>query len=223
MSAARWVVLPPGAAHRSSMRSPGCGSSDARHRHRGARLGHEQALPPIAARRTRRTARRGPAPRAAGRRAGWATGEASPGRSASCSVLARTRGLRGLVAGRHQRARVLRAERVAPQLGDPQRVGVLERGFGGRGVGQRGDERRRLARGAAQHGVDEARAAARASAWRARPTRRPRRGRGRGRGRRAGTRRAAARRSTAGSSLRPAGRRAARSGGRASPRRWTAP
>ena len=56
ISAARCVVLPPGAAHRSSTRSPGCGSSAARDELRRARLRRERAGGVARVRRARRTA-----------------------------------------------------------------------------------------------------------------------------------------------------------------------
>ena len=56
ISAARCVVLPPGAAHRSSTRSPGLRVERVGDEHRRPRLGHEGARPPRAASRGRRTA-----------------------------------------------------------------------------------------------------------------------------------------------------------------------
>ena len=82
ISAARWVVLPPGAAHRSSTRSPGCGRERARDGHRGARLRHQQARLPLGRARTRRTARRGSAPPPSARvGTGRRVGELGRGRS----------------------------------------------------------------------------------------------------------------------------------------------
>jgi hypothetical protein len=66
-----------------------------------------------------------------------------------------------LVVSRHQRARPVRAERVEPQLRDPLGVGVAQRRLARRDVRQPGHDRRRLARGAPQHRVDELRAAGR--------------------------------------------------------------
>ena len=119
-----------------------------RDRHRGARLRHERAAAPTPA---TANASNGPSSTQAlgqaGRRAGrHGQARRELGRVGAQRVDAQ-RGLGRLVAGGHQRARLVRAERVPPQLGDPLGVGVRERGLGGRGVGQRGDQRGRLARG----------------------------------------------------------------------------
>ena len=66
------------------------------------------------------------------------------------------RDLERLVVCGHQRARVLGAERLPPQARDPLGVGVLDGGLLGRGVAERREQRvGSLARGAAQHRVDE--------------------------------------------------------------------
>ena len=126
ISAARCVVLPPGAAHRSSTRSPGRGPSARRDEHRGARLGHD-ARPPRTAREPA-ASNGGPehdGPSGSARRVGPARPSSAATSSASAtSVLTRAARLGGLVVGGHQRARRVRAELLPPQLGDPRRVRV---------------------------------------------------------------------------------------------------
>jgi hypothetical protein len=65
------------------------------------------------------------------------------------------RGLGRAVAGRHQRAGVLRAQRVEPQLGDPFGMRVAQGGLRGRALGQRLDPGAPFPRDAPQHGVDQ--------------------------------------------------------------------
>ena len=93
----------------------------------------------------------------------WSAGLVGTGRSrwSALSVLTRTAASAGSLPAAIRARASSRAEGVEPELGDPERVRVLEGCFAGGGVGQRGDERRRLARRAAQHGVDEAGTAAR--------------------------------------------------------------
>jgi hypothetical protein len=66
-----------------------------------------------------------------------------------------------LVAGGHQRAGGVGAERLPPQLGDPGGVRVAQRGGRRPVVRQRADQGGRLARGPAQDRVDQPRPAAR--------------------------------------------------------------
>ena len=63
--------------------------------------------------------------------------------------------LPGLVVEGHQRPRALGAELLPPQARDPLRVGVLDGGVLGRVVVEGAEQRRALARGAAEHGVDQ--------------------------------------------------------------------
>ena len=152
ISAARWVVLPPGAAHRSSTRSPGAAPSSARDGHRGARLRHEQALAATRARRTRRTARRARSARRSPAGVGRHREPLREVRGGDPQRVGAQRGLGGLVVGGHQRARGVGAERVPPQPRDPLGVRVAQRGLLRRVVGERVDQRRapRARRGAAR-------------------------------------------------------------------------
>ncbi len=61
----------------------------------------------------------------------------------------------------HQRARRIRAQLFPPELRDPLRVGVAQRGLRRRGIPERRDQLRRLAGAAPQHRVDEPPAAGR--------------------------------------------------------------
>ena len=190
ISAARWVVLPPGAAHRSSTRSPGCGSTTRATSIDAARLRQDRAAARTARSRRRRTGPRGRAPRAArGRAVARQLPPASVDRDERVDA---QRALGRLVVGGQQRARLVGAEPVPPQLDDPQRVRVARsrRPPASSSLGQLDA----LALARAQDRVDEP--AAGRSAWPARPTRRPPRGR-RPRGTAAGRARAAARRARA--------------------------
>ena len=184
--------------------------------HRRARLRHEQPLAPLG-RAVGVEGRLEHQPlRQAGRRRGWhrqPRGQLGGGRAQRVGAQRR---LGGLVVGGHQRPRAARARASSHHsCGDPLGVRVAQRGRLRRVLGQRLDQRAGLAGGAAQHGVDEAGAAAASPPWRARPTRRPRRGRARGRGRRAGRSRAAAPPARRGSRRSTGARRAPRSRGRA--------
>ena len=224
ISAARWVVLPPGAAHRSSTRSPGCGSS-ARATAIAARdcgmnrpCSHSgEANASNGASRTR------PSGRPVGGRAS-ATGrrccERLRASCAACWPAARPRRARCRPPSARGRSRG-RARRTTARRSTADSE-CLSAASAGVASGSALDERLRLAGGAAQHGVDEPAAAA-SSPWPARPTRRPPRGRGRGRGRRAGTRRAAARRRRRARAARPGGRRACAITWSSVARRCTAP
>ena len=163
ISAARWVVLPPGAAHRSSTRSPGCGSSSARDHHRRARLRHEQALAPLGRPvGVERRLEHEPLGQA-GRRRGWPpAGAAASSVGGGAQRVGAQRGLGGLVVGGHQRPRVRRA-RASPTTASAIHSGCEWRSAAacGRVVGQRRDQAAGLAGGAAQDRVDEPGAAAR--------------------------------------------------------------
>ena len=128
-----------------------------RHRHRRARLRPHRALPHNA--EPRRS--NGPSSTSASGstgsvRLGTPRAAATASRSLT-SVLARRRVLGGLVVRGQQGARRLGAELGPPLLSQPQRHRVQERRAGGVAVVQRAQQRvAALARGPAQHGVDEA-------------------------------------------------------------------
>ena len=137
----------------------GHGRQHARDGHRGTRLRHQQSVAPLG--RVERVEGRVEHQRLGqpfDRVRRQALGERLARRSAACWPAAR---LGRLVVGGHQRARRVGAERVPPELRDPLGMRVLERGLRGRGVGERGDDRPRLARGASQDRVDQAGAARR--------------------------------------------------------------
>ncbi len=163
ISAARCVVLPPGAAHRSSTRSPGCGRERARDRHRGARLRHEQAVAPTAARRTRRTAPSRTSPSGSASAACDATG------SCAASVVAVDPQRVG-AQRRPRRARCRRPSAPARRRRRARRTTARRSSAGASGAarpaagvpsGSAATSAARLARRAPQHGVDEAGAARR--------------------------------------------------------------
>ena len=153
-------------------RSPGSGVERARDRHRGARLRHEQAVLPQ--RRGERVERRveHERPRAAvGRRARRpaAAPRARRGASAACWRGRRPRRARC----RPPSARAPRRRRARRTTARRSRAGASGAARPRPGVpsGSASTSGARLARRAAQDGVDEAGAAARRGAWRARPTR----------------------------------------------------
>ena len=160
--AARCVVLPPGAAHRSSTASPGLGGDHACDGGRGARLRHQQPfLPQRRVERVER-ARRGPGTRGVRRRSSRAPAAAREvSRALTRSALARTAVSAGSLPAAIRARAASGAQGGEPELGDPDGIRVPQGRLGGRPVGQCGDHRRRLAGGAAQHGVDEARPAGR--------------------------------------------------------------
>ena len=110
ISAARWVVLPPGAAHRSRTRSPGRGASSRATVIAARDCGMKR--PGVPQRRVEgvERARRARAPRAGRARDAMATGSARRqlGGVGAQRVGAQG-GLGGLVVGGHQRARGVRA------------------------------------------------------------------------------------------------------------------
>ena len=174
ISAARWVVLPPGAAHRSSTCSPGSGASSARDRHRGARLRHEQRRPRTQRRgRTRRTGRRARALRGAVGAACDATGSCAASvvaaRSAACWRARRPRPARC----RRPSARARSSGPSASHHSSAIQSGCEWRSAASPGVpsGSAATSAARLARGAAQDGVDEPARRVATRTWRARPTR----------------------------------------------------
>ena len=201
----------PGAAHRSSTRSPGCGRERARDGHRGARLRHQQA----------RRATRGDAKvsngrvedqRLGSRRRAWrpAGARRAPPRWSSACWRAATASAGSLSAAISARA-VSGAERVATTAARST-PGASARSAAWRGgaVGQRVDQRRApRATARRRTALTSPAPRGRVAPWPARPTRRPRRARGRDRERSAGRPRAAARRAPAASSFvdRPARQR----------------
>ena len=139
---------------------PAAGRASARRASRRATAGVTRARREGRRARRRRTGPRGPGPRARPP-PGAAPSSAATSTGSATRVLARTRGLGRLVVRGHERAGGVGSERVPPQRGQPRRVRVAQRRLLGRGVGQRGDERGRLAGRAPQDGVDQARARAR--------------------------------------------------------------
>ena len=151
ISAARCVVLPPGAAHRSSTRSPGCGSSDA------ARRPSRRATAASAGRRSHSgeaktsngASRISASPSGAGRD-GQADGELVRRDLERVGADRRPRPARC----RRPSARGRRRRRAPSNHSSAihSRVRVGERRLRGRAVGQRVDERRapRARRGAAR-------------------------------------------------------------------------
>ncbi len=151
------VLLPPGAAHRSSTRSPGWGSSSVSDEHRRARLREERALRPqgrvVDVERLLQHERLGHVRVRV--RAHWESFCKLRPASVTSSVRPQ-RHLARLVVGGHQRARVVRTKLLPPQACDPRRVGVLDRGLLGCGVAERSEQRgRALAPCASQRRVDE--------------------------------------------------------------------
>ena len=126
ISAARCVVLPPGAAHRSSTRSPGCGSSARGDRHRGARLRHEQALLPQRRAEGVERRRRARGPRAAGRRRARAR--------AGARAAARRRSAACWRAGPPRRARCRRPSARAPRPARARRTTARRSSAGASGA-----------------------------------------------------------------------------------------
>ena len=156
MSAARCVLLPPGAAHRSSTRSPGRGASARatsiapRDCARNAPARHDGE--PCTSNGSSSTSASG-MPGSPWLRTGSSSSER---RSVGHERVRPQRHLRRLVVGGHQRAGLLSAELSPPQARDPLRVRVLHGGLLGRRVGERSQQgSRALARGPAQHRVDE--------------------------------------------------------------------
>ena len=132
ISAARWVVLPPGAAQRSSTRSPGRGPTmrataiaarDCGMKRPACQSGESKAS--NGASSTRPSGRPG-----RGMRGDRELGREG-GRVAAQRVGAQ-RGLGGLVVGGHERARGVGPERVEPERGDPLGMGVAQGGLGRR-------------------------------------------------------------------------------------------
>ena len=164
ISAARCVVFPPGAAHRSSTRSPGLRVDGARDQHRGARLRHQRARARTAASRAGRTAARARAPRArrasavaaTPARASSASTSSTPARSVLTRAALSAASLSALI-----RARAASGPSCSHHISrDPVRVRVQQRGFLRGRVAEPAEHCAALARGAAQHGVHEAVAAA---------------------------------------------------------------
>ena len=161
ISAARWVVLPPGAAHRSSTRSPGRGASsratviDARDC--GMKLPRSHSGEANASNGPSSTSPSG-RPGAGCDRDGQARRQL--GRVGAQRVDAQG-GLGRLVVRGHQRARGVRAQRLPPQRGDPLGWEWRSAACAGVASSSAATSAARLAGAAAQHGVDELRAAGR--------------------------------------------------------------
>ena len=162
ISAARWVVLPPGAAHRSSTRSPGL-RARARGRRPSRRATAACSSPSShsGARERVERRRRGSAPRGGRGDSVGRAGARRARRAVVRSVLARSDGLGGLVVGRHQRARGLGRRSVSHHSSrDPLGVRVRQRGLRRAWrPGSAATSGRASRVGAAQDGVDEAGAA----------------------------------------------------------------
>ena len=227
----------PGAAQRSSTRSPGCGSSSATTACEPRDCADERRPRPIAPagglaeraahdQRLRRRQRRPPL-RPLDRRLPRPGARLRSALGLGPDRVHAQRRLRGLVHRRHQRPRLRGAELLPPHPREPFRVGVRQRGIVRRGVVEGAEQLLPLAGGPAQHRVDQARRRlpprARRSPWPARPPGRRRRGPG-------SRRRTAARRAPAGAP-RARGASSSETGRSASrsirwsqvPRLWTAP
>ena len=156
-SPASIVALPPGAAQRSSTRSP---ATDADREPGELRAG---ALRPDAALGERRLVDVLDVP---------GSGDVRIGHAVDLAADEPDDGRRCLVLGAHQRQRALRAEVAPPRLGDPVRVRVRDGGLLPRRVRQRLDARAALVGEAAENGVRERHGPLEpAPGGRARPTR----------------------------------------------------
>ncbi len=158
ISAARWVVLPPGAAQRSSTRSPGRGASSRATVIAARDWGMKR---PACQSGESKASNGASSTRPSGRpSAGWVgTGSSAASAAASPrSVLTRSADSAGSLSAAISARASSGAERGEPQRGDPLGVRVAQRRLRGRRLGQRGDRRGGLARAAPQHGVDEPRA-----------------------------------------------------------------
>ena len=152
------VVFAPGAAHMSSTRSPGWGSSSARDHHRRARLRHDRSLlEQLRAVRVELAVQHealryvvgGPAldPLA---------GQLLRDLAGGHEQLVRADGVLGRsVVALEEGDSLLRSERVPPHAHDPLRVRVANRGLGRAVVGELRDQVVRLARGPPHDGVHE--------------------------------------------------------------------